>query len=309
MLAEAVGQFNYTNRKGFDSYYRRAGDATTQQVQAIRHAQAHSRAAANPRICGVIAWCAFDYASLVNSYNTVKTPGVADVFRIPKLGASFYLAQVDPKLRPVIEPSFYWDFGPHTPKGPGRHAAIFSNCDQLEVFVGGQRHSTLRPDTENFPYLKHAPFFADLELEGPAHPELRIDGYVGNRAVLSRSFSSDPAADQFFLAADDSVLTGDGADSTRVVFKIVDKYGADRAFATGEVRFEMDGPAVIVGDNPFKLDDSGGVGAIWIRTVSNGRGKVRLSASHSVLGGKSVELEVRPAGSARPQVDQSEFHD
>ena len=46
---------------------------------------------ANPRICGVIAWCAFDYASLVNSYNTVKTPGVADVFRIPKLGASFYL--------------------------------------------------------------------------------------------------------------------------------------------------------------------------------------------------------------------------
>lgn len=295
MLAEAVGQFNYTNQKGFDSYYRRAGDVVTQQSQAVRHAQAHSRAAANPRICGVIAWCAFDYASLVNSYNTVKTPGVADVFRIPKLGASFYLTQGDPKVRPVIYPSFYWDFGPHTPNGPGKHAAIFSNCDRLEVFVAGRHHATLSPDVTNFPHLKHAPFFADLEFDGAAHPDLRIDGYVGGRQVLSRSFSSDLSADQFFLAADDATLIGDGADATRVVFKVVDKYGAGRAFAGGEVRFEIDGPGVIVGDNPFSLADSGGVGAIWIRTIPDGRGKVRLSAKHSVLGEKVVEINVVPA--------------
>ncbi len=79
MLTEAVGQFNYTSRKNFDSKYRRAGDAALQQQQALRHAQAHSKAAAHPRICGVIAWCGFDYASLVNSYNNVKCPGVADV--------------------------------------------------------------------------------------------------------------------------------------------------------------------------------------------------------------------------------------
>ena len=296
MLAEAVGQFNYTNRKGFDSYYRRAGDIVTQELQAVRHAQAHSRAAANPRICGVIAWCAFDYASLVNSYNGVKTPGVADVFRIPKLGASFYRAQGDPKNGPVIEPSFYWDFGPHTPNGPGKHAAIFSNCDRLEVFVAGKHHASLSPDTANFPHLKHAPFFTDLEFDNSAYPELRVDGYVGGRLALSRLFSSDLSADRFFLAADDAALTGDGADSTRVVFKIVDKYGADRAFGNGEVRFEIDGPGVIVGDNPFALAGSGGVGAIWIRTIPKGRGQVRLSAKHSALGEKIVEINVGPAG-------------
>ncbi|HEX7958943.1 MAG TPA: glycoside hydrolase family 2 TIM barrel-domain containing protein [Terriglobales bacterium] len=295
MLAEAVGQFNYTNRKGFDSYYRRAGDVVTQQLQAARHAQAHNRAAANPRICGVIAWCAFDYASLVNSYNIVKTPGVADVFRIPKLGGSFYLAQGDPKVRPVIYPSFYWDFGAHTPNGPGKHAAIFSNCDRLEVSVAGKHHATLSPDVTNFLHLKHAPFFADLEFNGAAHPELRIDGYVGDRQVLSRSFSSDPSADQFFLVVDDGELVGDGADATRVVFKVVDKYGAERAFANGEVRFEIDGPGIIVGDNPFSLADSGGVGAIWIRTIPNGRGKIRLSAKHSGLGQKIVDINVGPA--------------
>src|SRR5581483_709990 len=116
LLAEAVGQFNYSRGRDFDSKYRRAGDATLLQLQAIRHAQAHSKAAANPRICGVIAWCGFDYESLINSNDNVKCPGVADLFRIPKLGAAFYLAQTDPKIRPVIEPSFLWDFGPSSPR-------------------------------------------------------------------------------------------------------------------------------------------------------------------------------------------------
>ena len=98
MLAEAVGQFNYTTGKHFDSYYRRAADAPTQQLQAVRHAQAHSNAASKPRISGVVAWCGFEYGSIVNGYHAVKYPGVADIFRVPKLGASFYLAQCDPEI-------------------------------------------------------------------------------------------------------------------------------------------------------------------------------------------------------------------
>ena len=97
MLAEAVGQFNYSARKGFDAKYVRTGDVATQTAQAVRHAQAHDRAMNFPRCCGVIAWCAFDYASLVNAWHAVKTPGVADVFRIPKLGAAFYLSQGSPR--------------------------------------------------------------------------------------------------------------------------------------------------------------------------------------------------------------------
>jgi beta-galactosidase len=293
MLAEAVGQFNYTARQGFDIKYRRAGDVTLQQVQAVRHAQAHSRAAAKPRICGVIAWCAFDYASLVNSYHTVKTPGVADVFRIPKLGASFYIAQADPRVRPVIEPSFYWDFGWHTPKGPGKQAPIFSNCDRLELFVGGQRHSMLTPDSRNFSHLKHPPFFADLELDGTARPDLRIDGYLGDRLALSRSFSSDASTDQLVLDADDRVLIADGADATRLVFRVADRFGAQRAFADGQVTFEVTGPGVIVGDNPFSLADSGGAGAIWVRTIPSKVGVVRLLARHPSLGMKAVQIKVQ----------------
>jgi len=293
MLAEAVGQFNYAAAKGFAIKYRRAGDVSLQQVQAVRHAQAHSRVGANPRICGVIAWCAFDYASLINSYNTVKTAGIADIFRIPKLGASFYQAQCDPKLHPIIQPSFYWDFGPHTPRGPGKQATIFSNCERLDLFIAAQRHATLYPDAAGFPHLKHPPFFADLDLDGSARPELRIDGYVGDRLLLSRSFSSDVSQDQFLLSMDDTALYADGIDATRLVFKVADKFGAERAFADGEVEFELTGPGVIVGDNPFSLVDSGGVGGVWVKTLPDKVGLIRLIVKHSTLGARHVEITAR----------------
>src|SRR5262249_16843384 len=118
MLAEAVGQYSYgMDKKGFNNKYRRAGELELQTQQAVYHAQAHSRAAAHARCSGVIAWCAFDYGSPVNAYNGLKCPGVADSFRIPKLGAAFYQAQIDPKVRVVIKPSFHWDFGPKSPRG------------------------------------------------------------------------------------------------------------------------------------------------------------------------------------------------
>ena len=82
-------------------------------------------------------------------------------------------------------------------------------------------------------------------------------------------------------------------DATRLVFKVVDKFGAERAFAGGNVTFEIAGPGVIVGDNPFTLDASGGVGAVWIKTVPNGLGEITVKAVHSSLGAKSVIINVQ----------------
>ena len=220
---------------------------------------------------------------------------MADVFRIPKLGASFYQAQVDPKVRPVIQPNFYWDFGPQTPSGPGKGVAIFSNCDRLELWIGAKLHATVLPDRKNYPHVKYPPFFANLTLDGAAKPELRIDGFLGTQRVLSRSFSSDTAKDQLWLKADDAELVADGSDATRLVFRAVDKFGAPRPFVGGEVRLDLTGPGVIVGDNPFQLADTGGAGAVWIKTLPDRSGRIRVTASHAVLGSQSVEIGVGPA--------------
>ncbi len=293
LIAETVGQFNYGAGRAFNMKYRRAGDIGEQTSQAIYHAQAHSRTADHPRIAGAIAWCAFDYASLMNAYNAVKCPGIADVFRIPKLGASFYLAQVAPTVRPVVEPNFYWDFGPQTPSGPGDHAAIFSNCERLELFINGKQHAVLHPDRAGFPHLRYPPFFADLKLDGSAHPELRIDGYIGSSHAISRSFSSDPSSDRFWLHADDAELIGDGGDMTRLAFAVVDKFGAPRAFAGGTVSLQIHGPGTIVGDNPFSLAENGGAGAVWIKTIAGEAGTIRIEAEHSSLGKGAVEIQVK----------------
>ncbi len=292
MLAETVGQRTYT-RDGFGNVYRRAGDVATQYKQAIYHAKAHDMAASYPRFCGVIAWCAFEYGSPMNSHKGVKNPGVADVFRIPKLGASFYQSQVSPAVSPVIIPNFYWDFGESTPRGPGNNAAIFSNCERLELYLDGKPHSTLQPDRTTYSNLKYPPFFAALDLDRSNLPELRIDGYVAGRLVHSRSFSSDCSKDQFLLVADDRSIVGDGVDATRIVFRVADKFGAPRVFAGGDVTFDLTGPGILIGDNPFSLAESGGAGAVWVKGRPGSDGQIVLKATHSMLGARSESIQVQ----------------
>ncbi|MGH9588894.1 MAG: glycoside hydrolase family 2 TIM barrel-domain containing protein [Terracidiphilus sp.] len=296
LISEAVGQFNYGG-KGFGRKYRRAMDAGVQMRQALLHAQAHSKAAADGRISGVIAWCAFDYESLMNASETIKCPGVADVFRIPKLGASFYKAQVDAKVRLVIEPNFWWDFGEQTPSGPGRQASIFSNCERLEIYLDGKLRARLDPDRTGFGGIEYPPFFADLTVETGTRPELRIDGFVGGKLVLSRSFSADRTSDRLWVRADDAELPANGVDATRVSFGVEDKFGALRAFAAGEVRLTADGPGEIVGDRAFRLEDCGGGAAVWVKTLAGRTGVIRVEARHNALGAKTVEIA---AGKAEP---------
>jgi beta-galactosidase len=291
LITEAVGQFNYGG-KGFGRRYRRPVDTGVLMQQGLLHAQAHSKAAANKRICGVVAWCAFDYASLMNAWDAVKCPGVADVFRIAKLGAGFYLSQVDAQVRAVIEPDFYWDFGEQTPAGPGKNAAIFSNCERLEVYVDGKLRARLEPDRAEFGGLRYPPFFVDLTVEGAARPELRIDGFVGGKMMLSRSFSADRRADRLWIRADDAELVADGVDATRVAFGVEDKFGALRAFASGEVDLKVEGPGEMVGDRSFRLEDCGGAAAVWVRSVAGQTGMARVQARHEALGTKTVEIRV-----------------
>jgi beta-galactosidase len=62
---------------------------------------------------------------------------------------------------------------------------------------------------------------------------------------------------------------------------------------TGQVGFDVTGPAVLVGDNPFDFGDAGGAGAIWIRSRPGARGTVTIRASHPTLGDAVARIGVR----------------
>ncbi|HLI37704.1 MAG TPA: glycoside hydrolase family 2 TIM barrel-domain containing protein [Streptosporangiaceae bacterium] len=267
--------------------------------QAILHAQVHNIAQSDPRYAGLLGWCGFDYASLQDwhDHEHLKWAGVADTFRVPKPGAAIYQSQADPRVRPVVIPVFYWDFGAASPAGPGPNAMIATNCEHVEIFVGGVHHATGTPvlDAELYGHLAHPPTLVDLDIRRSDRPELRIEGYLGGKQVAEVRMSADPAGDHLGMAADDTEIIGDGSDATRVVFRALDAYGNQRRILTGAVTLTLDGPAELVGDNPFPFGEYGGLGAVWIRSRAGRYGPVTLTARHPRLGSATVQVTVTPA--------------
>jgi beta-galactosidase len=257
----------------------------------VRHARIHDQLASDPQYSGGIGWCAFDYNTHGNfgSGDRICYHGVTDIFREPKPAAGFYRSQCDPDEEVVLVPAFHWARGDESIGFT--NALVSSNCDHLKFYVGGKLVAEADPDRKQFPHLKYAPFTAELGSHLEPWGDLRIEGYIQGKEVISRSFSGKGVDQKFMLLPDDIKLVADGADSTRVVLRVADEFDAIRPFAADAIRFELSGPATLIGDNPFAL--IGGQGAVWIRATEQS-GKVRLTAHHPVLGAQHIDLEIAP---------------
>jgi beta-galactosidase len=258
----------------------------------IRHARIHDQLASNPQYAGGIGWCAFDYNTHANfgSGDRICYHGVTDIFREPKPAAGFYRSQCDPDEEIVLAPAFHWAHGDESVGFTD--ALVSSNCDHLKFYIAGRLVAEADPDRKQFPHLKFPPFTADLSRSFDHWGDLRIDGYIQGKQVISRSFSGKGLDQKFTLLPDDATLAADGADTTRVVLRVTDEFDAIRPFAADAIRFELTGPAHLIGDNPFAL--VGGTGAVWIRAGEQ-PGKVRLTAHHPNLGAQHVDFDIKPA--------------
>jgi beta-galactosidase len=257
----------------------------------IRHARVHDQLASNPQYAGGIAWCAFDYNTHGNfgSGDRICYHGVTDMFREPKPAAGFYKSQCDPAEEIVLEPAFHWARG-DADVGFSK-AVVCSNCDHIKLYIRDQMIVEAGPDRKQFPHLRYAPF--TLDLGDPWHKwgDLRLEGYIGGKLVITKTYSGKGIDAKFMLLPDDTELIADGADTTRVVLRVTDEYGAVRPFANDAVKLELEGPAEIIGDNPFAL--VGGTGAVWIRAKEE-PGRARLTAIHPQLGKQQIEITMTP---------------
>jgi beta-galactosidase len=256
----------------------------------MRHARIHDQLASNPQYAGGIGWCAFDYNTHANfgSGDRICYHGVTDIFREPKPAAGFYKSQCDPSEEVVLEPAFHWARGDESigfTKG-----VVSSNCDHLKVYINDKLIAEADPDRQQFQHLRYAPFVVDIG-QGLRHGwgDLRLEGYIQGKKVIEKRMSGRGVDAQFTVNPDDSSLVADGADATRVVLRVTDEFGAIRPFADDAITFQLDGPAEIIGDNPFSL--VGGTGAIWIRAKEE-PGTARLTATHPRLGPQRVEFRV-----------------
>jgi len=258
----------------------------------LRHARIHNQLASDPQYAGGIGWCAFDYNthSDFGSGDRICYHGVTDIFREPKPAAGFYKSQCDPEEEIVLEPAFHWAHGDES-VGFSK-AVVCSNCDHLKFYVDDHLIAEADPDRTQFPHLRYAPFVAELGDHLEPWGDLRIEGYIGDKQVIAKQMSGKGVDQKFSLLPDDVSLLADDADTTRVVIRVTDEYGAICPFAADAIRFELDGPAEIIGDNPFAL--VGGTGAIWIR-VKDQPGKVRLTGHHPRLGKQQMEFTLSPS--------------
>jgi beta-galactosidase len=267
---------------------------TTDQVErltehTLRHARIHDQLASNPQYAGGIGWCAFDYNTHgdFGSGDRICYHGVTDIFREPKPAAGFYKSQCDPAEEIVLEPAFHWARGDAS-VGFSK-AVVCSNCDHLKLYIADQLVAEVDPDREQFAHLRYAPFVVELHELFHKWGDLRLEGYLQGKLVITRNYSGKGVDKKFALLPDDTRLVGDGADTTRVVLRVTDEFDAIRPFANDAIQLDLEGPGEIIGDNPFAL--VGGTGAIWIRAKEQA-GTVRLTATHPQLGKQQVELTI-----------------
>jgi beta-galactosidase len=280
-------------------------DDERQREHTLRHARIHNQLASNPQYAGGIGWCAFDYNTHANfgSGDRICYHGVTDIFREPKPAAGFYKSQCDPSEEVVLEPAFHWARGDES---IGFTKAVFcSNCEHLKVFARqtGVEDAAwvplaeLDPDRTEFEHLKYAPFVLDLMKLNLRKlkigwGDLRAEGYIGGKLVITKTLSGLGVDRKFVMLPDDRELIADGADSTRVVLRVTDEFGAVRTYADSPIALTLEGPATLIGENPFSL--VGGTGAIWIRAKEES-GIVRLTAKHPRLGEQTADFTLRAA--------------
>jgi beta-galactosidase len=259
----------------------------------LRHARIHDQLASNPQYAGGIGWCAFDYNTHddFGSGDRICYHGVTDMFREPKPAAGFYKSQCNPAEEVVLEPAFHWARGDAS-VGFSK-AVMCSNCDHIKLYIADELIADVEPDRKTFQHLQYAPFIVELgDLFHNKWGDLRLEGYIQGKQVIVKKYSGKGVDQKFTLLPDDTSLIADGADTTRVVLRVTDEFDAIRPFANDAINFELEGPAEIIGDNPFAV--VGGTGAIWIRAKEQA-GTVRLTATHPLLGKHQVEFEMTAA--------------
>src|SRR3981189_3165396 len=152
----------------------------------LRHARIHNQLASNPQYAGGIGWCAFDYNTHgdFGSGDHICYHGVTDIFREPKPAAGFYKSQCDPTEEIVLEPAFHWARGDESIGFT--KAVVCSNCDHLKFYIADKLVAEVDPNKTAFAHLRYAPFVADLARAVGHWGDMRIDGYLQGKQVISK---------------------------------------------------------------------------------------------------------------------------
>ena len=251
---------------------------------ALRHARVQNAMYANDRILGAVGWCAFDYNTHADfgSGDKICYHGVMDMFRIPKLAAYAYRSQKSPEEEVVMEPATCWARGERSVGGV-IPLVIFTNCDEVAFYYGGEKIGSRQPDRETYPALPHPPVVIDdmTGAWGMKWEDATFIGSIKGKEVIRRSYSRNPVPARLEMLADDLSLKAGDWDTTRVIVSVKDQMGNVLPFLMDSLEVSVEGAGELIG--PAHLSLIGGQTAFWVRSRGDA-GQIHVAASCPRLG-------------------------
>lgn len=262
---------------------------------ALHHARKHSLQMGHPDIAGAIGWCAFDYHTHAEfgSGDRICYHGVMDLYRLPKMAAYFYRSQKSPSDEIVLHAATNWTMGDRS-AGGNNPLTIFSNCDEIDVYIGDDYQGRFSPDAEQYPHLPHPPF--TIRWPEPYNPwgtpfrDLTVQGYINGEKVAEHKIDAGHIPHALRVTANTSHLHADGMDMARIAVQIVDKYGNVLPYQMRAVTLTVEGDADLIGQHPLIL--TGGQAAVFVRSRFS-TGDVTITAVTDDLLPVTLTLEIR----------------
>ncbi|MFN8528794.1 MAG: glycoside hydrolase family 2 TIM barrel-domain containing protein [Anaerolineae bacterium] len=236
---------------------------------ALHHANKMNLQWGHPDVAGGIGWCAFDYHTHkeFGSGDRICYHGVMDIYRLPKMAAHFYRSQKSPLDEIVLYAATNWTMGDRD-KGGNNPLIVFSNCDEIEVFIGDVYQGRFQPDRTTYPYLEHPPFV--IRAPEPYNPwgtpfhDLWVRGMIAGEVVAEHRIDSAHIPHTLRMTASKLTLNADGIDAARIAVQVVDRYNNVLPYQMRVVQLSIEGDAALIGQNPLVL--MGGQAAVFIKS-------------------------------------------
>ncbi|MDZ7660117.1 DUF4982 domain-containing protein [Fodinibius sp.] len=234
-------------------------------------------------------WVMFDYNR--GYADNLEASGIRDIFRIPKFSYYFYRSQAGPNLelgakfgKPMIYIANYWSDGDFTT------AKVYSNTEEVELFLNGESLGRQLPDSNRVSsHLNHPPFNYHIDEFEPG--TLRAVGYIDGEEVVEhiQTTPDKPSAIDLEVDFSNKPLEAGQKDVVFVYASVVDENGTVVPDAEHEIRFEIEGNAELIGQNPISAE--AGVATILLR-AGNEKGSVSITAINNELEQATKEIKI-----------------
>lgn len=251
--------------------------------QSLNYQEAHNDNLYGTAL-GDANWVMFDYNR--GYAEDIESSGIMDMVRLPKFSFYFYQSQVDPSTRPFTKPMLYianyWQAGSDTV------VKIYSNCDEVELFLNGKSIGRQQPDKDQYSSnLPHPPFTFNVSFKPGT---LKAAGYINKKKTIEQQRITPGAPYSIKLRADYSgkELKAGQNDIIFIYADILDGKGTIVPDASDPIEFTVTGgDATIIGENPRAAE--AGISTVLVKAGTK-PGTITITARSKSLKQASLVL-------------------